>query len=85
MMRRPEEGPRNQFVERQEVTQDMHEGPKGTLAQLQSRDPELAEAIETIRGVVDASNRVTAVQAQQVRIQPQSEARPVGGIYTSAF
>jgi hypothetical protein len=63
----------------------MHEGPKGTLEELQSRDPELAKAIETIRGVVDASNRVTAVQAQQARIERESEARPVGGIYTSAF
>jgi len=63
----------------------MHEAPKGALEELQSRDPELAKAIETIRGVVDASSRVTAVQAQQARIQRESKPQPVGGIYTSAF
>jgi hypothetical protein len=63
----------------------MHETPKGALEELQSRDPELAKAIETIRGVVDASSRVTAVQAQQARIQRESKPQPVGGIYTSAF
>lgn len=63
-----------------------HEKRKDALRELRSCDPDLAKAIDLIRGVVEASNRVAAVYGQQRKIQQEETegTQLVGGVYTAA-